>query len=73
MAEQKVCVDCNKEVSKNATRCPDCNAIHMKKHPPKSAVASNQKIDRNIKPYMLRRGTPSTRSGSSSMSGGTVS
>lgn len=71
--ETKKCIDCQKEVSKKATRCPDCNAIHMKSFPPKSAVASNRKIDRNIKPYMLRRGSEDKRSmstGASCMSGG---
>lgn len=72
----KKCADCETLVTIKATRCPDCNAIHMRNHPPASTVASNRKIDRNIKPYMLRRGNPdkrSTSTGASCMSGGSVS
>ncbi len=73
--ETKKCVDCGAEVTKKATRCLDCNSIHMRNHPPASTVASNRKIDRNIKPYMLRRGNPDKRSmstGASCMSGGSA-
>lgn len=62
-------------ITKKATRCLDCNAIHMKTKIPVTTVKSNRKIDANIKPYMLTRGNPdkrSTRSGANSMSGGSV-
>lgn len=71
----KKCCDCTAMITKKATRCLDCNAIHMKTKTPVNAGSSNKRIDRNIKPYMLRRGNPdkrSTRSGASCMSGSSI-